>query len=141
MAAYLFDTSALSEALRPKPDEEYVAWLSGLPRGEQFTSTVVVGELFSGALRSRAAAKWLRRVEEEILPAVTALPFDLDCAREYGRVRAELLDAGTPIGDADAMIAATALRHGLEVVTANVRHFRMVAGLALRPVGTSGTGR
>lgn len=141
MAAYLFDTSALSEVLRPRPDDEYVAWLSRLPREEQFTSTVVVGELFCGAMRSRASAKWLRRVEEEILPTVTALPFDLECAREYGRVRAELMDAGTPIGDADAMIAATALRHGLEVVTANVRHFRAVAGLALRPVGASGPDR
>ena len=141
MPAYLFDTSALSEVLRPRPDGEYVAWLSRLPREEQFTSTVVVGELFSGAMRARASARWLQRVEEEILPRVTALPFDLDCAREYGRVRAELLDAGTPIGDADAMIAATALRHGFEMVTANVRHFRMVAGLSLRPVGASGPGR
>lgn len=44
-------------------------------------------------MRAQASAKWLRRVEEEILPAVTALPFDLDCAREYGRVRAELMRA------------------------------------------------
>jgi len=132
--AYLFDTSALSEALRPKPDPEYVVWLRKLPRDEQYTSTVVIGELFAGAMRSRASRKWLQRVEEEIVPAVTALPFDFDCAREYGRVRAALMDAGTPIGDADAMIAATAMHHGLEVVTANVRHFRVVEGLSVRPV-------
>lgn len=131
---YLFDTSALSEALRPRPDAAFVSWLRELPREDQFTSTIVVGELLAGAMRSRAAEKWLVRIEQDILPAVTALPFDLECAREYGRVRAELMHAGTPIGDADAMIAATALRHRLEVVTANVRHFRAVARVVIRPV-------
>ena len=131
---YLFDTSALSEVLRPRPDAEFVSWLRDLPREEQFTSTIVVGELLAGALRSRAVEKWLGRIQQDILPAVTPLPFDLECAREYGRVRAELMDAGTPIGDADAMIAATALRHRLQVVTANVRHFGAVAGVTVRPV-------
>jgi predicted nucleic acid-binding protein len=36
--AYLFDTDAISELLRPRPFPDYVAWLSTVPREEQFTS-------------------------------------------------------------------------------------------------------
>lgn len=51
--AYLFDTDAISEVLKPKPLAEYVRWLETIPRADQFTSGVVVGELFKGAYRSR----------------------------------------------------------------------------------------
>ena len=44
--AYLFDTDAISEVLKPRPPAGYVRWLASIPREEQFTSAVVVGELF-----------------------------------------------------------------------------------------------
>jgi len=47
--AFLFDTDAISEVLRRRPLPGYVRWLSGVPRIEQFTNAVVVGELFKGA--------------------------------------------------------------------------------------------
>ncbi len=50
--AFLFDTDAISEVLRRRPLPGYVRWLSGVPRAEQFTSAVVVGELFKGAYGS-----------------------------------------------------------------------------------------
>ena len=131
---YLFDTSALSEVLRPRPDEGFTRWVRGLPRAEQFTSSVAIGELYSGAFRTGASAKWLRFIEEDVLSTITVLEFDLRCAREFGRLRARLKEAGTPVGDADTMIGATAIVHGLELVTANVRHFRRITELSIRPV-------
>ena len=130
-AAYLFDTTAVSEALRSRPNQRFVAWLRALGRDRQFTSAVVAGELYAGAFRSAAPERWLRRIEEEALPALTVLPFDTGVARTYGEVQARLRRAGTPIGDADAQIAATALTHGLTLVTANARHYERVAGLAI----------
>jgi predicted nucleic acid-binding protein len=50
--AFLFDTDAVSEVLKRRPMPAYVAWLRTVPRAEQFTSAVVVGELFKGAYRS-----------------------------------------------------------------------------------------
>ena len=50
--AYLFDTDAISELLKPRPLAAYVKWLSAVPREEQFTSAVVIGELYKGAYRS-----------------------------------------------------------------------------------------
>ena len=50
---------------------------------------------------------------------------------QNGRLRAELYAAGKPLEDADLQIAATALYHGLTLVTGNLKHFQRVADLAL----------
>jgi len=132
--AYLFDTDAISEVLKPRPAAGYVTWLAAIPREEQFTSAVVVGELYNGAFRSSAAARHLENVEKRVLPAVTVLSYDVAAARVYGQVRAHLESAGRPLADADLQIAATALVHDLELVTGNVKHFRRVPGLRISPV-------
>lgn len=129
--AFLFDTDAISEVLKPRPLPAYVAWLRTIPRAEQFTSAVVVGELFKGAYRSPDAARHLRNIEARVLPAVTVLPYDVEIARVYGGLQAQLEEAGRGLADADLQIAATAVHHGLELVTGNLRHFRRVTGLRL----------
>jgi predicted nucleic acid-binding protein len=129
--AYLFDTDAISELLRRRPAEAFVAWLSTLPRELQYTSAVVVGELFKGAFRSSEATRHLRNIEERILPALTVLPYDTAVAREFGRLRAALEDRGEILPDADIQIAATAMHHRLELVTGNIRHFERFEGLHL----------
>ena len=132
--AYLFDTDAISEVLKPRPAAGYVKWLATIPREEQFTSAVVVGELYKGAFRSSAVARHLENIEKRVLPAVTVLSYDTAAARVYGQVRAQLESAGRPLADADLQIAATALLHDLELVTGNVKHFRRVPGLLISPV-------
>ena len=57
--------------------------------------------------------------------------WDEAAAERAGRLRAQLERAGTPIGDFDAVIASIALEVGAAVATANVRHFRLVPGLAV----------
>jgi predicted nucleic acid-binding protein len=131
--AYLFDTDAISELLKPRPAAGYLRWLRAIPRQEQFTSAVVVGELYRGAFRSPAVARHVENVEKRVLPAVTVLSYDLAAARVYGQVRAHLESAGRPVADADLQIAATALLHDLELVTGNVKHFRRVPGLRVSP--------
>jgi predicted nucleic acid-binding protein len=132
--AYLFDTDAISELLKPRPAAGYVGWLAAIPREEQFTSAVVVGELYKGVFRSSAVARHLENVEKRILPALTVLSYDVAAARVYGQVRAQLESAGRPLADADLQIAATALLHDLELVTGNVKHFKRVPGLRVSPV-------
>jgi predicted nucleic acid-binding protein len=68
--AYLFDTDAISELLRPCPLQIFVEWLITVPREEQFTSAVVVGELYNGAYRSQARQRHLNNIEQRILPAI-----------------------------------------------------------------------
>jgi predicted nucleic acid-binding protein len=132
--AYLFDTDAISEVLRPRLQQPYVDWLREVPRDAQFTSAVTVGELFKGAYHSATRERHLKNIEERVLPAVTILPYDLPVARVFGGIRAELERIGNVLPDADLQIAATALYHNLELVTGNVRHFERIPGLRLNSV-------
>ena len=132
--AYLFDTNAISELLRPKPSRAYIKWLATVARIDQFTSAVTIGELFKGAYRSAARDRHLQNIEERILPAVTVLPYDTATARVFGQIQAYLEDKGRPLADADLQIAATAIYHGLELVTGNVKHFQRVPELSINPI-------
>ena len=132
-AAYLFGTDAISELLKPRPAVGYVRWLAALPREEQFTSAVVLGELYQGAFRSSVVARHLKNIEKRILPAVTVLSYDSPAARVYGEIRARLESTGRPLADADLQIAATALLHDLELVTGNLKHFKRVPHLRISP--------
>lgn len=141
--AWLFDTDAISELLRKRPAPAYLVWILRVPREEQFTSAVVIGELYEGALRSPHPDRHLSRIRERVLPAVTVLPYDSAVAEAFGRIQARLAAAGRPIADADAMIAATALHHGLRLVTGNLRHYERIEGLRIERalVDARGAGR
>jgi tRNA(fMet)-specific endonuclease VapC len=130
----LFDTDAISEVFKPRPDPAYMAWLSGVPQAEQCTSAVVVGELFAGAMRRGAARRHVKNLRERVLPLVRVIPFDATTAEIYGRLRSELEDAGLPVADLDLQIGATAIAHGLTLVTGNVRHYQRMPGLVLNTV-------
>jgi predicted nucleic acid-binding protein len=132
--AYLFDTDAISELLRPRPAAAYVNWLGRLPREDQFTSAVVIGELFKGAFRSAARDRHLQNIEELILPTVTVLAYDTAVARVFGRIRADLEERGETLADADLQTAATAIHHDLELVTGNLRHFERIGDLSISRV-------
>jgi tRNA(fMet)-specific endonuclease VapC len=112
---------------------DYLAWLESVPREEQFTSAVVLGELYEGAFRSHDAVRHLRNVEKRVLPALTVLSFDLEAARVFGQMAAALNRIGRPVADADLQIAAAAIRHDLAIVTGNIRHFTRIPGLRIEP--------
>ncbi|HVT61683.1 MAG TPA: type II toxin-antitoxin system VapC family toxin [Thermoanaerobaculia bacterium] len=131
---FLFDTDAISEVLKKKPAPGYLRWLAELPRGEQFTSAIAIGELFRGAFRSAEPNRHLENIESRVLPAITVLPYDVAVARVYGQIQAKLAGVGRTLADADLQIAATALHHGLELVTGNLRHFERIPGLRLQQV-------
>jgi len=132
--AYLFDTDAISELLRPRPAPAYVEWLRGISREDQFTSAAVIGELYRGAFRSAARKHHLLNIRKRILPAVTILPYDAAVAEVYGLLSAELEDTGRPLADTDLQIAATAVYHNLESVSENLRHFARIPQLRLSPI-------
>jgi tRNA(fMet)-specific endonuclease VapC len=129
---YLFDTDSISEIWRKRPVRRYLDWLTEVGRDEQYTSAVVVGELFKGAYRSSRREHFLKVIEDEVLPRFTVLAYDVDVARVYGQTRAELESMGVTVAEADLQIASTGLRYGLTVVTGNVRHFEKVPRLTLR---------
>lgn len=126
---YLLDTDILSSLLSRRPSARLLRRLAEVPAGQQFTSSVTVGELYYGIHRHPRAEHFRRRLEQEVWPRVKILPFDRMAAEAYGRLRAGLERSGRPLPDADLMIAAIGLARGVVVVTGNVRHFARVEGL------------
>jgi predicted nucleic acid-binding protein len=132
--AFLFDTDAISELLRHHPAVRYIHWLLNVPREDQFTSAVVIGELYKGAYRSERREHHLKNIELRVLPAVIVLPYDVATAKVFGQTRARLEEYGTILPDADVQIAATAIYHDLELVSGNLRHFSRIEGLKVNPI-------
>lgn len=129
--AWLFDTDAISEVLRPKPSALYMAWLRTIAVDEQLTTSITVGELYWGAYRSAARERHLRNIEEILLPSLQVLSFDARAARQFCELKALLDDQGTPLADADLQIASIALAEDHELVTGNLRQFSRIPGLRI----------
>jgi tRNA(fMet)-specific endonuclease VapC len=124
----LMDTDILSEIVRGRDrnllfrERDYlVEW------GSLTISAVTLMEVVRGLwllndakLQARFATKVL---SQEIL-AFTGSTGEL-----AGKIIAQLADIGQPIGLPDCMIAATAIEHGLELVTGNTRHFERIREL------------
>lgn len=136
MAAYLFHADAIAEALRSEPREAYLEWLRSLPREEQFTSAVSLAELYRGADESTDPESHVRYIEERVLPALTVLPFDVAVARIFGELKASLKDPEN-LSSLELQVAATALHHGLQIVTSRTGRFRRIPGLRVRPLPRS----
>jgi tRNA(fMet)-specific endonuclease VapC len=92
-------------------------------------SVITLGELLFGAEKSTNAATNRRRAEA-FADDCTVLGCDRAIARRYGVIKNALREKGRPIPENDLWIAATALEHGLVLVTRDV-HFREVDGLTL----------
>jgi predicted nucleic acid-binding protein len=116
--AYLFDTDAISEVLKKRPAPAYLRWLKTIPRDEQFTSAVVIGELYTGAFKASNRDRHLHNVEKRVLPSLTVLPYEVATTRVYGAIRAELERTGRSLADADLQIAATGRVPGLTLAAA-----------------------
>jgi predicted nucleic acid-binding protein len=135
--AVLIDASILIETERGRPDlEPYVAQR---PEEEFFLSVITASELLHGihrAVQPEVRAKRSAFVEA-ILERFPLLPVDIVTARAHAQVWAELAAAGQMIGAHDLWLAATCIAHGLTMVTANVREFARVPGLAVEVWGSA----
>lgn len=99
--------------------------------GVLYVATIVLAELYTWAFHRANSAPLLRSIENDLLPDVTLLDFDRDCANEFGRVRGSLLLQGISIGRVDLLIASVALVHNLTLVTHNTADFQNLPGLRL----------
>ena len=110
---YLFDTDILSQMLKRAPSPTLLTRLAAVPAEQQFTSAITVGEMVYGAYRSDRPDQFLRQLEERLWPNIRILPFNRAAAETYGRLRAQLEEAGAPLAEPDLRIAAIALTHDL----------------------------
>ena len=99
--------------------------------GRLYISTVALGELYVWAFHRPDPAPATRRIENDLLADVVVVSYDSDCAREFGRIRAQLLPKGISVPTIDLMIAAVAVVHDLTLVTHNTNDYRNIPGLRL----------
>jgi tRNA(fMet)-specific endonuclease VapC len=126
--SFLLDTNVLSEHMR-RP--------SGLVHrfvqhsGRLYTSSVSLSELYVWAFGRPDPAPTLSAIETLLTYEVSVIPFDADCAEEFGRLRVDLRQKGIGVGNIDLLIAATARVFDLTLVTHNMDHFDKVPNLRL----------
>ncbi len=97
---------------------------------ERGISVITASELLHGVHRADAHHALGRRAfVEHILAVMDPIPISATVARVHAELWAAVEAAGTPIGAHDLWIAATALAHGLGVVTSNVRDFARIPSL------------
>ena len=131
---FLIDTDVLSALRRRERSPGLVEWISGQRTTDLYLSVASVGKVECGIVRqqrdnpvfARELALWLDSVLA--LYGDRILPVDLSAARRWGRLSGVIGHEG-----ADLLIAATALEHGLTVVTRNVRHFEPTGVPVLDP--------
>jgi tRNA(fMet)-specific endonuclease VapC len=92
--------------------------------------SVVKAELLCGARRSQRVEANLQLLKAFFAP-LQSLPFDDDCAEHYGKIHADLLTQGKPIGPNDTLIAAVARAHNATLITHNIGEFSRVVGLQI----------
>jgi predicted nucleic acid-binding protein len=133
---FLLDTNVVSELRRPdKADRNVVAWASTLPAASFFLSAISILEIELGALlmarRDATQGAVLRTwIDEQMLPRFEGRILAVDTAVAQ---RCAHLHVPNPRAERDALIAATAMVHGLTVVTHNVADFEPVGVTILNP--------
>jgi tRNA(fMet)-specific endonuclease VapC len=104
--------------------------LAQVPPSEILISSVTKAELFYGSAKSQNPLL-SRQKQDEFLSLFKSVTFDDLAADVYGNIRGLLEKQGTPISHQDLQIAATALYHGLILITHNTREFSRIPGLIL----------
>ena len=133
---FLLDTDVLSALRRRERQPAVTRWLEAQQTLDLYLSVISVGEITRGIVQqerrnpafARELTVWLARLLTWYGDQV--LGIDLATARRWGRLSGSLGH-----DSADLMIAATALEHGLTVVTRNVRHFEPTGVQVLNPFG------
>ena len=131
---FLIDTMVLSELRKRERNKNVVRWISTQRSTDLFLSVVTIGEIERGIELQKnndtefatAMTVWLDKILTLYLERIIAI--DLATARRWGKLSASVGHDG-----ADLLIAATAMEHGLTVVSRNVQHFEPTGVSVLDP--------
>lgn len=133
----LFDTNVVSELKRAAPDARVVRCVRAVLPENSYLSVVTLGELACGAKRLPVGKKrssleaWVSALEQGYGSRI--LGIDIETAHIWGTLAAALEAKGRAIQPQDGLIAATAIRHGLHLVTRNNADFEHTGVLIINP--------
>jgi predicted nucleic acid-binding protein len=133
----LVDTCTVAELRKRNGNPAVKAAVAEIADADLYLSVVTVGEIAKGVAllaagkKKKALGSWLVGLESQFGDRI--LPIDVETARIWGEMTARAQKKGVVISVADGLLAATALRHGLHVMTRNTRHFEASGALVVDP--------
>jgi predicted nucleic acid-binding protein len=131
---FLLDTNVIAEVRKSDGDPGVHAWFESVADDSLFLSALVLGEIQRGirlveprdAMLAGTLQEWLDQLRSQYHDRL--LPIDADVALVWGR-----LSAIRSVPDVDGLLAATALHHGMTLVTRNVQDFDGLGVTVLNP--------
>lgn len=133
----LLDTNVLSEIRRSNANPHVVKRVREIGSENAYLSSITIGEIVYGIARlpdsqkRRDLAAWLIGIEKTYANRI--LPLDSETAHIWGQLAAQSEARGQTTSLQDAQIAATALHHGLHVMTRNVSDFQNTGAMLINP--------
>jgi predicted nucleic acid-binding protein len=130
---YLVDTNIPSEFTHDQPDIRVANFIRGAGQGNLFLSVITIGEICKGidllpvSQKRTGLQEWLE-IDVRAWFAGRIFPVTEAVAERWGHLAASMRKQGITLAIMDGLIAATALEHGLTLVTRNVKDF---AGLGV----------
>lgn len=135
----LLDTCVLSELYKPSPIESVKNALNSISDNNLYLSVITIGELKKGIAlllggnRKNDLENWFNDIEKNYSQKI--LSIDVETATIWGEITAKAKKQGFTLAIADGLIAATAIRHGLYLMTRNVKDFDFTGVLLINPWG------
>lgn len=132
----LLDTCVVAELRKPDGHAGVKVAVAEIPDEYLYLSVLTVGEIAKGigllaAGKKKALVSWLNGLETKFSDRI--LGIDAETARLWGELTARAQKNGEIIPAVDGLLAATALRHGLHVITRNTKHFAATGARILDP--------
>ncbi|GJM45215.1 MAG: ribonuclease VapC [Gemmatimonadota bacterium] len=133
----LLDTCVVSEVRRTQGHPRVRERVEAIRSQNLFLSVVTLGEVTKGisllddGAQKEALSRWLLMLEQDY--AARILPIDVDTSRIWGEITARAQRRGRVVPACDGLIAATAIRHGLHVMTRNTADFQETGAMLINP--------
>lgn len=132
---YLIDTCVISEMIRPFPNEQVTGWIRSRDEKALFLSVLTLGEIHKGISKLPESKKkndirlWMRndlclRFQKRILGITEEI------AKTWGEIQGKAEKEGRKMPAIDSPIAATAISHGMTLVTRNISDIE-ISGVSL----------
>lgn len=134
----IVDTSTLVTAERAKRSvrEVFIQLRDAHGEAAAGLSVVTLTELAHGIERAKVEAQRKRRQAflDDLIADIRVYPVTAAIAQLAGKLSGQQANRGIVLPFEDLLIGATALHHGFEVITENVRHFEMIPGLVVKKI-------